>query len=473
MKILSEINKTIGSSQLIYFCREAERALGLEKLIDNYHICCIEDSNLVQSLINSGVSVFCLEREGVKLSHKSSGKLISHKKTQKWIRKVTNSKRFFAQTLIPTNALMYKINLLGGELIGNPYKLNKKFENKMSVEKILKGSKVRVPKSKVEYFHNLNYDEIIKSFGNDFVLQKDRAHTGLGTYISPDKLTFNNLVKSNKGNIVKVSEFIKGKPLTVNVCIYNSTIFIGGLQYQITGTKELVSNPGTTIGNDFGWFYSNGISDELLVDLTTEISRISNLLIKDNYKGLFGLDFIVKDKNVFLIEINARQTSNLAFQTKLELKNKVIPLSAIHLAEFLEIKIDLDYEHMPNLKGSQVFLRANNPVTIRDHNFKSGAYKLQSDNSSKDWEKEEPKVKDNVIFIDEEQDKPLIFQKNEYNITNIDLDSFLMHFPKSNNQKRMYDELCRMQFNSSIVDKTENIQPWIIEALSTIKKEIV
>ncbi len=472
-KLLDSVNEKIKDKPLIYFTREAERAIGLELLLENYHICCIEDSDIVSSLKDKGISIFCLEREGIELLHKSTGNLLSQTIVTEWIKKITNGSEFFAITFIPTNTLDYKIKSLGGKLLGNPYELHQSFENKISQATLLNTTAIRTPKNKSKYFHELSHDEVIKEFGDNFVLQEDRAHTGSGTYITPNKDEFQNLLEKNTGNIVKISEYIDGIPLTLNVCVFNNSIYIGGLQYQITGIPDLTKGSGSTVGNDFDWFYTKAISDELLVDLTTEISKIGKLLISNNYKGLFGLDMIVKEENAYLIEINARQSANIPFQTQLELNNTdSIPLLLMHIADLLDIKHEFHYDHMPRLKGSQIFLRAKEDLIMSNHNLISGVYRLQSDNSSMDWSKDHPEQKDNVIYMDEEGDKPLVLQKTGYRIEDANENAFLIHFQKSNSSKRGLDELCRMQFNYGIINENQQPSPWILEAMNTIRREV-
>ncbi len=472
-ELVDKINEKTKDIPLIYFSREAERAIGLEKYLENFHICCIEDNDIVDNLLEKGISIFCLEKEGVELLHKSTGNLLSQNQTKDWINKIKTNKGFYALTFIPTNTLNYKISNLGGRLLGNDYELHQIFENKIKAVSHLEGAKIRTPKNQKKYFHELTHEKIIEQFGDKFVLQEERAHTGSGTHFSISKDELENMSNEKAGNIVKISEYIEGIPMTVNVCIYNNSIYIGGLQYQITGIKELTSSVGATVGNDFDWFYSKEISDELLVDLTTEISKIGKMLIEQGYRGLFGLDLIIKEDEAYLIEINARQTSNIPFQTYLEIEHgNTIPQFLMHIAEFLDIHISFDYEHMINLKGSQVFLRADKDTHVKDHNFKSGIYRLQSDNSSKDWSDKHPTDKENVIYIDEEQDRPLIFKSNGYSIEDIEGAGFVINFQKPDSKKRKLDELCRFQFNYGIIDKQRSLPAWLSEAFKTIRNEV-
>lgn len=470
--ILDEVNKLTKDKPLIYFTREVERAIGLEEYLGNYYICCIEHSDTVDYLIQKGINVLCLEKEGIELLHKSTGNLLSQDLVENWIKTVSREKGFYALTFIPTNTINYKINELGGTLLGNAYELNLQFESKISAAKALTNTGIRTPKTETKYIHEIDHDYLINQFGEKFVLQEDRAHTGSGTFVGPSRDDFNNLRTEKAGNVIKISEYIDGFPITNNICIYNNSIYIGGLQYQITGIPELTDGFGSTVGNDFGWLYSKSISDELIVDLTTEISKIGRLLLNSNYKGIFGVDMIVKNEEAYLIEINARQTANIPFQTSLELKkDDEIPQLLLHIAALLDIKIDIEYQHMANLLGSQVFLRAKNDTVLKNHEFKSGSYRLQSDNSAINWD--DLSFKDNVIFLDEDRDKPLIYKSENYSINSIPDSEFLIHFQNKNSSKRKFDEIARIQLSNSAVDENQTVKPWVLEAMRKFEEKLI
>src|SRR5690349_17450364 len=100
-KLLKSINEKLEKKPLIYFSREVERALGLEYHLKNYHICCIEDSPQVDTLLKHGVSIFCAEREGIELPSKMTSNLLEVDKVQEWISNITQGESFYAMTFFP------------------------------------------------------------------------------------------------------------------------------------------------------------------------------------------------------------------------------------------------------------------------------------------------------------------------------------------------------------------------------------
>ncbi|HPH19617.1 MAG TPA: ATP-grasp domain-containing protein, partial [Haliscomenobacter sp.] len=79
-----------------------------------------------------------------------------------------------------------------------------------------------------------------------------------------------------------------------------------------------------------------------------------------NYRGFFGLDFLVSENQVYLLECNPRLTASFAFYTQIELKNDLTPLFYFDLAEFinLDYQIDLLQEqsrfYNQNIIGSEI-----------------------------------------------------------------------------------------------------------------------
>ena len=57
VQYIDQINQQLKQTPLIYVCVELERALGLEDLLENYHVICYQDSQIVDQLLEKGVDV--------------------------------------------------------------------------------------------------------------------------------------------------------------------------------------------------------------------------------------------------------------------------------------------------------------------------------------------------------------------------------------------------------------------------------
>lgn len=475
--LLKKVNEKLRDKPLVYFSKDGERALGLEKYLTNYFIASIEDNYIVDQLSKTK-RVFSADRNKINLGVRSTNELVNSDEVAKWILSIKGGDGFYAQLFQFNQPSIFHLNKLGGIVLNNNSKLNRKFEDKLSQFHIFRENQIEVPQSEVhqvlgqdlsDILQKLSFNPRISKEGILFVCQLNRGHTGSGTFFIKNSSDWSEFAKANLGNLVKISEHIVGDAYTINGCVTQKGVFVSGLQYQITGIKELTAGMGSTVGNDFSFarFLKQHLKDEIYETTT----RVGEIMSRDGYRGLFGLDFIVTKGKAYLIEINARQTANIPFQTKLELLQGKIPLALINLAEWLDIEIDIEpFEEIEDLEGSQVFLRSKKDNFIVADNIKSGVYRLQSDNSAM------IQNHSNVIRIDEEGDKPLIWQHDGYSLEDIEVGGFLLMVQKKGALRQKFDEVARMQFKQGSMINHGNrviLKPWILEAMKEIEERIL
>lgn len=459
-RILNKINAKINGNKYLYLSKDAERGIGLENLIDNYQVISI-NSNYVSDQLS-------LSSRGK--SYPQFETILELVKSSEFANEADN-KKFYSQLFQLNTPTERRISELNGVLLNNSAELNKRFERKIAQSDFLLKNNIKTPKFIVKNLSELNYMDIKNELGVEFVIQFDNAHTGLGTHFIFDHIQFDEFKFKHDGNVVKISEMIHGMTLTTNAVIYQNEIYTRGIQYQITGIPELTNRPGTTVGNDFN--ISTKLSTDLIAQIHSLVIQVGRSLDSEGFKGLFGIDFIVSDDQIYLIEINARQTANISFQTQLELIQNKIPLSLIHISEFLgiDIKDELeDFDATEDLVGSQIFLRSKSDNFKINDQLQGGIYRLQSDNSSIDWNTNQ--IKEGVIRIDEEGDMPLIRYNDGYRVDNIDQGGFLILTQNEGEIRNDAEELCRFQFKNSILDSYNRVTPWILEAMTTIESLI-
>lgn len=466
-QLIEQINTKLKAQPLFFFSREVERAIGLEDYLENYYIVCIEDNYITDQLKANQKNIYSANKERISIESNSTLELINTSTVQDYIKSITKGNSFYVQLFQFNKPIELKVKGLNGKLVNNPSELNRFFEDKFNQYAILKENNITIPKGIVIDSSKTNYAELAVQLGNSFVIQLDRAHTGSGTFFISATEDWEEFSKNYNGNTIKATELIEGEAYTINACITKKGTFISGLQYQITGYSELTPGRGSTVGND--WSYGSSQLAAYNTKLQQTVNQIAEIMKDKGYKGLFGIDFIINDKGIFVIEINARQTANIPMQTRLELQADLVPLSLLHLAEFLDIEIPIQPSEIKPLEGSQVFLRAKNDSFKINFDLKGGIYRLQSDDSSIDWQKMQ--LKEGVIQIDENGDKPLVWQRDGYSIDNIDDGGFVMLTQKAGTLKNKFEEILRMQFKNGVI-KDNNLAPWILEAMVAIENII-
>ncbi len=470
--LINKINEITKDKPIFYVTNDAERALGLEKLVQNFHIICIDDNEIVDYMKNAGVKVFCLEKElGEKNTiFRSSVKLLRHPKTQEYI-KSFNSQGGFVMTFKISPAFEKFAQSLGLDSLNTTAALNRKYENKISQYQNL-GTQINFPKTLLGELGGLSYESLISDLSKELVIQFDLGHTGSGTVFIKEQNEFEEIKNKFPKRMVRVSRKIEGDSYTINAMIGKKATLMAGLSYQITGVKELTDKAGGTVGNDFG--FTKNLSGEQVSKVTAQVNKIAEILRQDGYLGFFGVDLIINSDEVYVIEINARQPASVPFVNKLQIKNNQAPLSAYHIASFAGIDFEVNTEEynskaiMP-MEAGQIFLRNTNEDAFTvNGNVKVGEYRLQSDDSAIDWQKNS--VKENVLFLDEEKDKPLIFQKDAYSIEELGNSGMLILTQAKGKSVNSGNELARIQSLQSLIGEDGKPFGWVLESLNSIKK---
>jgi len=324
------INKK--QSTIFFVCTNPERALGLETELTNYHIICIDDSPILKTLTKN---IFCLSRETNDKIKRNSNSLLQHDLVQQYINKHTPDNT-------TPNIIVFKIapniertiEKLGWNILNTTSELNHKFEHKISQYQILSKENIKFPKTIITKIGDTTYENLSQIFNNEFVLQFNRGHSGEGTLFINSAKQYIELTDKFPNREVRISEKIDGEAWTINACVTRYGVAIGGLSYQVTGLPLLTQHKGGTVGND--WTKSKELSPQVIESIINETNKIGKVMQSSRYKGLFGIDFIITSNNeLYIIEVNARQIASIAMHNKLMLKNNQIPLSKLHIAEFL------------------------------------------------------------------------------------------------------------------------------------------
>ena len=185
----------------------------------------------------------------------------------------------------------------------------------------------------------------IKWSGKKFILQFNRAHTGTGTVLIDSAKKLNELKNKFPEREARIAEFIKGPVITSNNIVMGKKVLIGNISYQITGLPPFTDNQFATIGNDWA-LPARILSAKQITEYKKMVKAIGERLAKNGWRGLFGVDAIVSEKNkkVYLIEINARQPASTSFESILQkqINPNGLTVFAAHLLALLGIK------NMPN-----------------------------------------------------------------------------------------------------------------------------
>lgn len=296
---------------------------------------------------------------------KNSGKLLSHPSVIKFIRE-NSKKNNHTPAIIPFKPSA-KIDFICKKekwvCIGNSSSLNRILEDKIKFTEICKLYNLPQIPFFTDEFNEDNYKKYLEKF-KKMVIQTHFGWAGKSTYFSTSWEDIKSKIAI--GTHVKFLPFLEGFTLLNNCCLTKFGLIQSPPALQYTGLKHFTNNPFTTVGRQ----WPSLVSKEILKKVQDITKNFSSILSQYNYKGFFGLDFLVSEKQVFLLECNPRLTASFDFYTQIEEKQNLTPLFLFHLAEFLkldyEIDITAEQKRFENKKivGSELVKRddKNNPI---------------------------------------------------------------------------------------------------------------
>lgn len=295
---------------------------------------------------------------------RNSGILLSQKKTIDFI--TYNSRKTghtpFVIPFKPSAKVEHLCQQHHWLLAANPAKLSRLLENKLKFPLLCQQHQIPIIPFFVDNLTANNFSKYQQLFATpSLVIQTHFGWAGLSTFSSESYAKIIGLIPPN--TLVKFSPYLEGYSLINNCCLTRYGLIQSPPALQYTGIKSFTQNPFATIGRQWPSFAPQKIQDRVF----SITQSLGHLLKSLNYRGFFGLDFLVHQDQVFLLECNPRLTASFSFYTQLEKQARIEPLFFYHLAEF----INLDYPapndrfHHPDIIGSELTPKNSHGKTIK------------------------------------------------------------------------------------------------------------
>ncbi|MFN2462314.1 MAG: ATP-grasp domain-containing protein [Candidatus Dormibacteria bacterium] len=329
----------LGRRRPVVVAHDIWLAAGLHRALPETALVCISATEAADVLRDRGTEVFCLaEQIGADAtSGMSSLELLQHPATA----------AFFAH-LGPTAVLSFKpseriaaaVDGLGGSLLASPAGGARAYENKLAFVAAAERAGVPRPFWEVRQLPS-TYAQLTAEFGPTFVVQGARGNAGQRTWPVSSQAEFDAIPANEKSARVRVAEYVKGTPFTASGVAFSAPgtglmreRLPAGVEpcRQVTGVDWLTPEALGSCGNAWG-------ADEL-VPYHPEVARCVRALGADlaanNYRGIFGVDFILAEDGPVVIEVNPRMVASLPLATELEVEAGRAPLLLLHMLELLD-----------------------------------------------------------------------------------------------------------------------------------------
>lgn len=352
--------------------------LGPEDFVSDYRILTLRRS-LDGELIKKDLNVQTIEK-GLGRKHirkpRNATTILKHPKIKKYLKKFKNVNILVYK---PSSRMERHCEKNNWNLLIPRFKFGKKlFENKIKFREILEKIDVPAPPGKVTSLDKLHYGHLINSYGLPFVIQHPTKGGGKGTFFINTKEDFDKAYKKLKHPThqtylgekeekpapeVIVAKFIEGPSPSITGCVTKHGILSTNLQYQILDIPQLY-NPakgsGLFCGHD--WSFSK-FPKEIENQAYRIVEKVGNYFKQNNYKGIFGLDFIMnKDTNkLYVTETNPRLLGSFPVLPMVQAKNKEPSILGFHILEHLNIDYAMDIKNINDLmrkpkRGAQMIL---------------------------------------------------------------------------------------------------------------------
>lgn len=163
------------------------------------------------------------------------------------------------------------------------------------------------------------YDLLINKFPNyeRFVIQKSVSGGGAGTYlINSDNWSRINDILENDDVYLVSPYYEKNISLSCHLLIDDKQVVVFPISEQLLNYEK---NKISYCGNRY-----LDISSKLSNDIKKMATTVGNRLMSIDYRGICGLDFILTDNKLMLIEINPRYQGS-SYIINAELRNSDLP----------------------------------------------------------------------------------------------------------------------------------------------------
>ncbi len=372
--------------------------LGLADIVPNFRILALRYSPDTK-LMEKDLKVLSLEK-GMGTKHikesRNSTTILRHPRTEKYLEKFKNP----ALIVYKSSSRMERVcHQHGWTLAVAPLKFGKAlFENKVKFRRLLEEIGVPVPPGKIKKPQDLHYGHLINTLGLPFVIQHPTRGGGKGTFFIRNEYDFNQARKKLRIRIkegqelpakapeeIIVARFVKGPSPSITGCVTRHGILSTCPQMQVLDIPELF-NPQKGSGLFCGHDWSYPLDENIRNQAYEIVEKVGKYFQSQDYKGIFGLDFVMdeKEEKLYVTEANPRLLATFPTITMAQIRLGEPPIIAFHLLEYLNIDYDIDVKGVNQLmrqpkQGAQMFLHNLTGRWARNHGeIKSGIYKLGS-----------------------------------------------------------------------------------------------
>ena len=310
--------------------------------------------------------------------------MLKQKEAKKFLEKLNKPYLLFYRV---TEKLERVCDKNGWGLIGNRSSVF--FDNKVRFRRVMEELDLPLIPGEVLKVNELNYDSLSGKYGQ-FAIQLQKESGGKGTFFIRGGEDFEKCTKKIGGKFadseVLITKFIHGPSPSITGCVTKHGVLYTDLQYQLLDIPEVMNTKvgsGIFCGHD--WTSSDDFPSRIKKQAYEYAEAIGNYLKGRGYKGIFGLDMIMEDGRVYVVELNPRLLGSFPVLTMAQELNREPLLIGFHILEFLNEDYEIDLKEVNRLikkpkRGAQLILfNKHKQFAENKKSLRPGIYVVEGD----------------------------------------------------------------------------------------------
>src|ERR1700737_2668687 len=306
---------------------DAWLASGLETMLPETVIMCVQRSSAVDVLRQRGIEVFCLSEHvpADEVAGRSSADLFGHSRALEFCRR---HGPLAVMTFKPSERFEAAVRSASSRLIvgagSRHMAVARSFENKLHFVDIAARLGLATPRWEVLNVTALDdYQALARRFGERLVIQGPRGNAGQRTWLVSSASELEEVRRREAGPSVRVAQHVGGMPFTVNAVAHRDGLLSWSEpSRQVTGEPWLTPMALGSCGNAWG----EPALEPHVADVGRATATIGEELARAGFTGVFGVDFVLGPEGPVIIETNPRMVASLPLATQAELAGGRVPL---------------------------------------------------------------------------------------------------------------------------------------------------
>jgi hypothetical protein len=235
------------------------------------------------------------------------------------------------------------------------------------------------------------WKDLKKELSLPFVVRFPYGSSGKYTFIIENDRDLRLLTEGHRGKEVLLNKYIGGFSLNMNAAVMTTAdgvkIICSRPSVQLTGVPGCSNFPAQFCGNDFS--ATDRVDDNILKEMGRQTEITGKWMASEDFRGVFGMDFLISGKKVLPLEINPRFQNSTALYDQLKSFEGVpFMFFVMQAAEFLQkrdkrlrsfIEKTDTGDFMSPLGGSQLILHNMGSESTVSRQVPAGIYDLSGE----------------------------------------------------------------------------------------------